>query len=122
MKQLDLFRIVEPESDLEKLDSMVSYEVTSVSEPTEERLPYRTYPDTHFQSESDLEKLESELYNRDKYSLDYRDFCLHEAMEDIVSDCRDQLDIIDFDIDSAIESGDKERLSQLVELRKSYMS
>tara|TARA_Y100001963_G_scaffold131456_1_gene188886 strand:- start:11837 stop:12025 length:189 start_codon:yes stop_codon:yes gene_type:complete len=62
MKQLDLFRIVEPESDLEKLDTMVS------------------------------------------------------------SDHQDQLDIIEWDISSAIESGDHERLSQLIEMKKSYMN
>tara|TARA_R100001594_G_scaffold34061_3_gene62931 strand:+ start:10734 stop:10922 length:189 start_codon:yes stop_codon:yes gene_type:complete len=62
MKQLDLFRIVEPESDLEKLETMVS------------------------------------------------------------SDHQDQLDIIEWDISSAIESGDHERLSQLIEMKKSYMN
>ena len=62
MKQLDLFRKVEPESDLEKLETMVS------------------------------------------------------------SDHQDQLDIIEWDISSAIESGDHDRLSQLIELRNSYIN
>ena len=62
MKQLDLFKLVEPESDLEKLETMVS------------------------------------------------------------SDHQDQLDIIEWDISIAIECGDHDRLSQLIELKNSYIN
>lgn len=45
---------------------------------------------------------------------------LDETINPITSDVQDQIDIINFDIQSASEAGDTLRLSQLIELKNSY--